>query len=311
MKNFLAKLKAMDKKKAVVDHFEKGILGVVGLFVLVCLGGTSWSRYDKQPKDFQDKVEAGERNIQASAFTVEEQAKYKPLDIMGFVQTLQSPLEVSRFNYSTDWFWPMYPTAIKITEPKWLAPVEPIADFGKAVIVEIPQDQLQSSKVAVEVADAGSAKKPVATDDDDEFAVKRGANAPNTSGGSGVGAAAETADAINVAGAANAYKNLGGGGSGGSGTSAMMNMNMMGTGSGMSTNTNMVNARGNRFVSVRAVFPLGDQIEELAKSMHEQRQKAADFVNFLDFEVERQVALPGDKTWSGPWEKVDLQATLD
>lgn len=72
-----------------------------------------------------------------------------------------------------------------------------------------------------------------------------------------------------------------------------------------------VNAHGNRFVSVRAVFPLGDQLDELVKAMHEQRQKAADFVTFLDFEVERQVAQPGDKPWSGPWEKVDLQATLD
>ena len=73
-----------------------------------------------------------------------------------------------------------------------------------------------------------------------------------------------------------------------------------------------VNARGNRFVSVRAVFPLGDQLEELVKTMHENKLKLAESaINFVDFEVERQVAQAGDKSWSGPWEKVDLQATLD
>ena len=72
-----------------------------------------------------------------------------------------------------------------------------------------------------------------------------------------------------------------------------------------------VHAEGKRFVALRAVFPLGDQLDELAKSMHEQRQKVAGAVNFLDFEVERQVAQPGNNPWAGSWEKVDLQATLE
>lgn len=110
MKNLLAKLKGTNYKQAAIDHGEKLFLGVTGLFVLTQLGFTNWSRYDRQPKEFQDKVEAGERNIQASAFTVEEQNKYKPLEIMQAVQTLQSPLEVGRYEYSTNWFWSMYPT---------------------------------------------------------------------------------------------------------------------------------------------------------------------------------------------------------
>lgn len=304
MKNLLAKLKGMNYKQAAIDHGEKLFLGVIGLFVLICLGGTSWSRYDKQPKEFQDKVEAGERNIQASAFTVEDQNKYKPLDIMQAVQTLQSPLEPGRYEYSTNWFWPMYPTVKKISEPKWLAAIEPVADFGKAVIVETPPlDPSQTSMVATAVEGSDAAKKlAAANDENDEFAPKRNAtNDPMGLASGGVGAA-NPMPVIAGSSSPASYKNMTSSGGSGSG----MGMDMYGGQSGKT-----VNAHGNRFVSVRAVFPLGDQLDELVKAMHEQKQKVADFVNFLDFEVERQVAQPGDKPWSGSWEKVDLQATLD
>lgn len=304
MKNLLAKLKGTNYKQAVIDHGEKLILGVVGLFVLTQLGFTRWSSYDKLPKEFQDKVEAGERNIQASAFTVEEQNKYKPLEIMQAVQTLQSPLESGRYEYSTNWFWPMYPTAIKITEPKWLAAIQPIADFGKAVIVETPPPDPSQSSVATAVEGSEAAKKLAATDDDDDFAPKRTvATDPAGRVGAGAPVAAPVDDGGGIIGAspsASSYKNMAGG--------AGMAEGMMGS---MGQSGPKVNAHGNRFVSVRAAFPLGDQLDELVKAMHEQKQKVADFITFLDFEVERQVAQPGDKPWSGAWEKVDLQATLD
>ncbi len=305
MKNFLAKIKGTNYKQAAIDHGEKLLLSVIGLFVLTQLGFTDWRRYDKQPKEFQDKVEAGERNIQNSTFTLEEQNKYKPAEIMQAVQTLQSPLEPGRYQYSTDWFWPMYPTAIKISEPKWLAPIQTIADFGKAVIVELPPPEQSQPQVATAI-DGSEAAKKLASDDDDEFAIKGTTNNATVRGGAGAGdvAAATINDGAGVAGpvaSASSYKNMAGGGVGG--------MNPMMGKSAQSAPT--LNTRGNRFVAVRAIFPLGDQLDELVKTMHEQKQQAAGRVNFLDFEVERQVAQAGDKTWSGPWEKVDLQATLD
>ena len=306
MKNLLAKIKGVNYKQALIEHGEKLILGVVGLFVMICLGGTNWSRYDKLPKEFQDKVESGERNIQNTTFTLEEQNKYKPAEIMQAVQTLQSPLEPGRYQYSTDWFWPMYPTAIKISEPKWLAPIQPIADFGKAVIVELPPPEQSQSLVATAI-DGSEAAKKLTPDDDDEFAVKRTTNDATGRGGAGAGNAASATinDGAGAAGSAasvSSYKNMASGG-GAAGMSSMMGK------SAQSAPT--VNTRGNRFISVRAIFPLGDQLEELFKTMHEQKQQLAGRINFLDFEVERQVAQAGDKTWSGPWEKVDLQATLD
>ncbi|TXT28999.1 MAG: hypothetical protein FD138_2488 [Planctomycetota bacterium] len=305
MKNILAKLKGLLNKQAAIDHGEKLFLGVIALFVLFCLGTTSWSRYDKQPTEFLVKVEAGEKNIQNSAFSLEEQNKFKPLNIMAAVQTLQSPLEPGNYEYSTKFFWPMYPTAIKITEPKWLAPIAPMADFGKAVIVELPPEQSSAPTMVTAIEGSDAAKKLAAANssDDDEFAPRRPAG--DATGRAGVDATGAAANPKAPGGAGGgAYKQMLGAG-------AMPGMDGMMDGmSGSGGPT--VNAQGNRFVSVRAVYPLGDQLDELAKAMHEQqRQKAAEFVNFLDFEVQRQVAQPGDQTWSGPWEQVDLQATLD
>ena len=301
MKNLLAKLKGTNYKQAAIDHGEKVFMGGVGLFVLVCLGGTSWSRYDKHPKEFLDKVEVGERNIQNSAFSLEEQSKYKPLNIMQQVQTLQSPLEPGRYEYSTSFFHPMYPTAVKITEPRWLAPIQPIADFGKALIVEVPQDQAAAPPVAAVTEDSEAAKKLTAANaaDDDEFA------APRRPGGEATGQAATGAPGAalgNVPGmkpptGASALRQLLGGPMGGMETAG--------------SSRPLVNAQGSRFVSFRAIFPLGDQLDELHKAMHESRQQVAGKVNFIDFEVERQVALPGNKPWPETWEKIDLQAALD
>lgn len=305
MKNLLAKIKGVNYKQVLIEHGEKLVLGLIGLFVMICLGGTSWSRYDKLPKEFQDKVEAGERNIQNSTFTLEEQNKYKPLEIMQAVQTLQSPLESGRYQYSTDWFWPMYPTTIKISEPKWLAPIQPIADFGKAVIVEVPSQEQSQTAVATAIEGSEAAKK-LAADDDDEFAVKRTANDTTARGGAGAGAgdvatAKDDAGIVGSTTTASSYRNMAGGGI--AGMSSMMGKSAQ--------NTSTVTSRGNRFISVRAIFPLDNQLDELVKAMHEQKQQAAGRIEFLDFEVERQVAQAGEKTWSGPWEKVDLQATLD
>lgn len=286
MKNFAAKLKGLNYKQALIDHGEKVVLGVIGLIVLICLAGTSWSRYDKQPEEFTKKVEQGEAAIRASAWTKEKEAEFKSSrDISQAVKMLHSPLDTSRYVYSTNWYWPMYPTGVKVSEPRWLAPIQPIADSGKFVMIENPIEQTQ-------VKDLAMVDTPAKKDDEEnEFAVRK----PN-SDVTGVGNAAAPAAPAEVATSAKAYEKMRGG--------------AVGMDASASTGP-VINARGTRFVAIRSVFPLGDQLDELVKAMHENKQKAAELIEFMDFEVERQVAQPGDKPWSGKWEKVDFQATLE
>ena len=131
-------------------------------------------------------------------------------------------------------------------------------------------------------------------EEENEFAVPKPGN--GGVGAANLGAGTE-APASAVPSAATAYDKMRAGGAG---------TEMSGTSSGP-----VINARGTRFIAIRSVFPLGDQLDELVKAMHEQKSKAAELVDFSDFEVERQVAQPGDKPWTGKWEKVDFQATLE
>jgi hypothetical protein len=91
----------------------------------------------------------------------------------------------------------------------------------------------------------------------------------------------------------------------------MIGSGVGGSGSGGGQSGPTINSRGTRFIAIRSVFPLGEQLDEFVRAMHETKQRAAELVDFMDFEVQRQVALPGNQPWSGEWEKVDFQATLD
>lgn len=305
MKNLIAKLKGLNYKQVAVDHGEKGLFGLIGLFVLFCFVGTSWSRYDKEPGEFLKKVDEGTRKISASTFPDERKKEFQSSrEIMDAVQALQTSVEAGRFVYSTDWFWPMYPQVERGREPTWLALKDPIVHLGKAIIVEQPIDPNQGLIAGV-VEDSSAAKvASTATDEDD--------NAPRRPSNSDLAPRAAPAAAPAAAGrgrspaVADAAPDPGAGVASGSGGSTMLSMMGGGRAAGP-----VMNSRGARFAAVRAVFPLKEQIDAFAAAMHKQPNEAAGFVNFMDFELQRQVAQPGKNPWTGEWEKVDLQAALD
>ncbi len=306
MKNFLSKLKGLNYKQVVIEHGEKGIFGLIGLFVLGSLGGTSWSRYDKTPGGFVDKVVQGRKNIQASAWTQERSQPFaNARGISDDVQKLHSPLDVSLFDYKTDWYWPMYPQQERVKEPKWFQPSEAIADVGRFIMVENPIDESNLTTGIIEGADAKS-KTEENPDDDNAPRRSKDDNSPRVPGagvGPGVGPGAP--------GAIGKPPGVGpkvGGLPGGEGIANYGGGDSMYGGGGSTAN---VNARGIRFVSIRSLFPLKDQVDEFIKTMHDSQDIASSRVQFVDFELERQVMIAGKNPWSGPWEKVEIQSALD
>jgi hypothetical protein len=300
MKNFAAKLKGLNYKQLVIEHGEKFVLGTIGLLVLICLAGTSWSRYDKEPEEFLKKAEQGETNLRNSNWTAEKRKEFESnRDIMQSVQLLQSPVEAGRFEYSTNWFWPMYPAVLKVSEPKWFAPIEPIATFGRIVMVELPPAAAQNNEMIAGIPEGSPAAKRNDATEDDEFKIRRAPNAI----GSGIPGAPGSGDTTTVAPATNPLTRFSGSSSGSSDI-------MMGAGSGQAT----VRARGVRYIAVRAAVPLGEQLDEIVKTMHETKQNASKLIEYLDFEIQRQTAKPGKEPWSNmeeDWDKVDLQAALE
>ncbi len=73
----------------------------------------------------------------------------------------------------------------------------------------------------------------------------------------------------------------------------------------------VVNARGMRYVSIRGVFPLRQQLEQMASAMHLRIDQADRLLKFVDFELERQTAVPGADPWAGEWEPVDISMATE
>jgi len=114
-------------------------------------------------------------------------------------------------------------------------------------------------------------------------------------------------------GAAGGRGGAAGGRGGASSAMAGMEMGMEGydmEGYGMMTGP--VEAEAKRYVSVRGVYPIRSQERELARALNAQSTaQVMDALQFVDFELERQVAQAGDDPWSGAWEKVDIKVAND
>jgi hypothetical protein len=83
-------------------------------------------------------------------------------------------------------------------------------------------------------------------------------------------------------------------------------------GAGYGSSGGPVEAISKRYVAVRGVFPIKDQEKALAEARGAQSTaEVAGLIDFTDFELQRQKALPGDDPWAGEWEKVDYQVAND
>ncbi len=72
--------------------------------------------------------------------------------------------------------------------------------------------------------------------------------------------------------------------------------------------------RGYRFVAVRGIFPLRDQVSELARAMGKATTEKSlqSLVQLHNFETQAQTRVnrPGADPWSGPWEAVDRDSVI-
>jgi hypothetical protein len=83
---------------------------------------------------------------------------------------------------------------------------------------------------------------------------------------------------------------------------------MLGYGSGMSASQM---GRGFHYVSVRAIFPIRDQLGRVAQATNLSPAMAAQVFEVLDYEIERQTMRITGDPWGGEWEPVDLSVTRD
>src|SRR5690606_7932519 len=84
----------------------------------------------------------------------------------------------------------------------------------------------------------------------------------------------------------------------------------MGMGMGMAGPT--MEGRGLRYVAVRGIVPLREQIRKYMKAIHLRSfSQAASLYEIIDFELERKKMQPGDDPWGGDWQLVDIDIAKD
>ena len=291
MKDMVAKIKTADYKQLAIDHGEKIFAGMLGLLLALSLVATSWSRYDRTPAELTQKVSSARTVIAQSSWPDSEQKLYaltaglQEVEVRNllndddnkradFVKQMQGDYE-----YRTPIFASPYARIEPSREPDLLAPIEPIATAGRALVSFTPEEQLFTEV------------DPDESEEDPEDLLIRRSNF-----GTGIG----------IDPSMDKDGQLFGKGYGPDAAGGVLGMGMGGFAGAVQ------NARGMRFVSVRAIVPLYRQIEKfkiaLGLALH---NDAAERVVYFDFVLQRRSKpATGTQDYSA-FEAVDLRTAKD
>jgi len=302
----MKKLKSIDFKALFVNHGEKFGLALIVVVVLLALGSTSWSRYAGTPEDLDKKAKDARQRFSSptgNPWPKEKADSFKVVDFNDRANQLFARLDLPRYEFSTPLTHPLYRKRELAREPEYL-PVEfLIADAGRGIL-GISAAGLPTSTMTADGGINGAVGLPVSptgTATGFKSAAPTGAGgglvAPGTTAPPG-GAANPGAATMRTPTAMPAGTHVG----------AMPGEAMYGAG-GASSN---VVARGVRYVAVRGVFPLRQQLEKYKNALNVTSADASTMFELLDFVLERQAAVAGSDPWKdAKWETVNIESAVD
>lgn len=327
MKKLKGLLSVNGIKTLFVDHGEKLGFGLIGLLVLMILSGSRWLPVEGTPQDILSAVEKGQKAIDANNWTPDKGEKYAVVDFVREAARLSQPPSVQEYEFSTSMFAPLYRKQEQAKEPE-LLPVESlIATAGRVILGKSPVPVAGDGLLADGAASGGALAEggnpalgfpgtATPVDKSDQFAP-RGAASPAGAGfgaGGTLGAAGGHGSGGTLAAAPNANGAMNTrGSSAGHGSGEMMTMGaemsggmgMMGAGSGAEPD-------GKLFIAVRGVWPVKEQLVKLQRALNLQSlNEASGYLNLIDFQLERQMAVGGTDAWQGPWETVSLETAME
>lgn len=340
----MGKLKGINWKELILDHGEKFVLGGVLLFVLGSVAMTRWSTYEKTPEEFQVKITQGETAFNASRWPTDEQTAFVSRDPGDEVARLLdgTPQGLPLFQYSTRWVWPIRKRKAKLREPELLPPIEMVADAAQ-ILLTLQPVRKETAAFDVELASAGTANTASPTTPDPanpatpviqapRIEAPRANSQPGAGQIPGVTSGYDASDfedfdesgyAGGKGGGVPGLPGPGGGlpGPGGGVVgSGLPGVGGSGSGSGsgypgmpgMGGPAPVVGeARGMRFIALRGVIPMKLIVDRFRQALNLDTPQEAFFkVQFWDFELERQTAMPGADPWKGEWEVVNIEDTI-
>ncbi|MBC8115046.1 MAG: hypothetical protein H7062_11745, partial [Candidatus Saccharimonas sp.] len=305
----MKKLKSIDFKALFINHGEKFGLAVIVMIVLLALGRTSWSRYAGTPEDLDKKAKDARQRFTSSTgnpWPKEKAESFKVVDFNDRARQLFAGLGLSRYAFSTELTVPLYKKRELAREPDYMPVEYLIAHAGVAILGVSQAGSLTNAAVAesgtgtsaeaaaAPIAPAGTGFKP--------SGAAGAASGSNAISGIPGGAAHGANVPMRAPGGAGAH-----GSSGGAHGASMYGEGMPGMGGAPSG----VAARGVRYVAVRGVFPLQQQMARYANALNVMPSEASNLFELLDFVLERQAAVAGSNPWDSKWETVNVESALE
>lgn len=300
-------LKAIDYRQLALDHGEKAVLGLVGLFGLWAVLSSNWVPEKRAPEELKSVVNSSQTQLNNTTWPEEEQQKFTAaIDVRQEVQRMLQPVNIARFEYSepSEMDWPLYRREDPIKEPQWIA-LRNLKSTPVRTIFAIEDARAKDSLLAGMPGAPGAVPAEAADPEaDDELARRFGRKNGGRNGAAGPGIGPDAAGLVPGGGiardAASPADPLLAAGPGYPGGPDGMGM---GGGTG-------VTGEGRRFVAVRGVFPLGRQMRLIADALHTTTSRVEESVQFINFELQRKKAIAGDNPWAGDWEDVDIDAAM-
>lgn len=317
MKNLMSKFKGMNYKEFAITHGEKIVLGFIALFVVFAIFTSQWTPEQRTPAELEQKVNTAETVVSNSQWPEENRNEYlKEDDLRQKVAKLMNkPMEVTPYMFTTKLSWPIYAKKAKAKEVDWLPVEDLVANYGRVIMHTRPADALLEGS-----EEAKEAEKKAKPDEPEYDAFKRrttgmggGMGGPGGAGMAGLtfGGIPGEAEMMMAGdpgamdpGFANPDAIAGG-----------LPEDMMAMEGGMGMTGPTREGRGLRFVAVRGVFDLATQQDKLERSLGDafsfQNMQTGKILEFLDFQLQRKTAQPGDNPWAGEWEDVDIETSIE
>jgi hypothetical protein len=291
-------------KEVIIEHGEKFILGLAGVFVLIGIGTTQWSTYERNPEEFSTKIDAGKAEFARSTWPDSEKETFNSIDPGDkVVQLLDGIPPGQKYDYLSRWFHRITKAREKVAEPEYLAIENLVADSGRVLIELSPEEETaaEGSDTAIRIASA------------DEVAEGNKIDKPKIEGprvegprvnGPRPGSATGSPEGESDYGDSAELGDLSMDGDPGSASGGM---------AGYGNSARNVEARGTRFAAIRGIFRMKQQVEKVKRALRlDTAQEAYTQVRFWDFELQRQTAVAGAGAdpWANEWEDVDIDVAV-
>lgn len=300
----------MDIKQAALNHVEKAIFGIVMLFVLLGLISTNWSHFEGTPGEIVDKVKTGRTNLYNNTWPDEEREKYLPNENTRpeavVYREVFKPINVNRYELTGEIVRDPTPNDEPLREPTLITLQDPIATSAR-VFIEVQPAEDESEEGDLESQLAAVDDKDDDENTRDEFLKREPTDGAMGLSGGEYGGGLYQDYAAELSGAYEPDMTMAAGYEGELG-------DYLGEGSGGGVSLPTKNGQGYHFASVRAVFPLREQIRNYAEATNRSFREASLTFDIQDFELQRQTMQPGANPWpddENTWETVDLNVARD